>query len=175
MNYQEERSNFAILRKLLPITFQLVKKQEAYFEDFYNAGIAALLGGKIKNAIKYLDLANENWPASGRASGNVYFALMVAHAVDQNSSKTLNMLDGFKEHYPDWLHAETYIPDINELKKVYPRSQLLDVIHGRLVQNIYDFATASSAYKSVLQARNLDILTRTMVSTWLEEIEKEIQ
>ena len=144
---------------------KLLKNPSAYFEDFYNAGVASLLNEDLDGALNHLQSALEHWPARGRALGNVYFGLLMAHALKGHIPETILLLDDFKEYYPDWLHVETYIPDINELMDIYPDSPLLHIVHGRLVQNVHDYATAYSSYLVALNRikNNPDIHSKVTV------------
>ena len=172
MNFFDDKSDKNALRKLKFKTLKLVNEPAAYFEDFYNAGIACLLNGDSNQALHYLQMALKQWPARGRALGNVYFGLLMSHAIENNIPETLLLLSDFKDYYPDWLHVETYVPDIQELIEIYPKSAILHIVHGRLVQNVHDYATANDAYSMGIGSIKQTSEIYPYVSIWMQEIEE---
>ena len=171
MNYFDNKTDKETLRRLRITTSKLAKTSTAYFEDFYNAGIAELLSGNASQSLHYLQMALEHWPARGRALGNVYFGLLMAHAVEDHIPETLLLLKEFKDFYPDWLHVETYVPDIKELMDIYSQSPLLHVVHGRLVQNVHDYATAYKSYSTALKSIKRKSEIQSNVRKWMKEID----
>ena len=172
MNFFDNKSDKNALRKLKFMALKLVEKPSAYFEDFYNAGIASLLTGDSRRSLHFLGMALEHWPAKGRALGNVYFGLLMAHAIEEDMSEVLILLNEFSDYYPDWLHVETYVPDIQELIKIYPQSPLLHIVHGRLVQNANDYGTANNAYSKGLNSIRRSSKIYSKVLKWMMEIEE---
>lgn len=173
MNYFDDKTDKKTLHRLRSTTSKLAKTPSAYFEDFYNAGIAELLNGNASQSLQHLQLALEHWPARGRVLGNVYFGLLMAHAVEGHIPEALLLLNEFKEFYPDWLHVETYVPDIKELVDVYPKSPLLHVVNGRLAQNVHDYATAYESYSTALNSIKRQPEIHSEVANWMKEIDNE--
>ncbi len=171
MTYQDDKANKEILQHLRRTATELVQKPSAIFEDYLNVGITHLLTGDADVAIGYLQEALERWPAPGRARGNVYLGLMIAHATQGHRQHVFRMLAGFKANYPDWLYVETYIPDLTQLTEVYPDAALLHVIHGRLREFVYDYASAQESYRHALNMADLDIVGKTTVRNWVGTIE----
>ncbi len=171
--YQDDRKNKSIISALKESGSALTNQKYTFFEDLYSVGVSYLLNGNAKDAKFYLTQAYNEWPARGRAFGNVYLGLLITHAVAGNHKEFLTMIDHIKTYYPDWLYVETFMPDIISLHQIYPDSALLHALHGRMVQNVEDYASASDAYQKALHTGSLNSLVTQKVNHWLSEIEKD--
>ncbi len=171
--YQDDRKNKSIISALKESGITLTKQKYTFFEDLYSVGVSYLLNGDAKDAKFYLTQAYDQWPARGRTFGNVYLGVLITHAVAGNHTEFLTMIDHIKTYYPDWLYVETFMPDIISLHQIYPDSALLHVLHGRMVQNVEDYASASDAYRKALHTGSLNSTTTRKVNQWLNEIERD--
>ncbi len=171
--YQDDRNNKTIVSALKASGISLTNTEYTFFEDLYSAGVSYLLNGNAKKARLYLTQAYNEWPAGGRAFGNVYLSLLITLSVEDNHRDFLIMIDHIKTCYPDWLYVETFMPDFISLHKIYPDSALLHTLHGRMVQNVEDYASAYEAYQRALKSGSLDPAVHQRVNQWLSEIKKE--
>ncbi len=172
MRYSDNRADKKPLKQLATTATQLSNEPTAFFEDFYNAGIAGLLNGNVESAYQNLEKAYADWPARGRAYGNLYLALLVCHGIREDGQKVLGMLSEFRDHYPDWFYGETFLPDFADLLTVYPDSALLRVIRGRLFHFMGDYASAYDEYQNALQSYQMNLVTKVKVRDWVAEIEE---
>jgi len=145
----------------------------ANFEDHFYAGISQLLSGDKDVARKHLEQSFQASPRTGSFFGNLYLYMMLLYAVHDKHYRVLAMVQQFKRVHPDWLYTETYLPDLEDMREVYPDAPLLDVIEGRLRYYVMDYRGAEQAYVRALDAE-LPAAARGKVLVWLRELRAEL-
>lgn len=166
-----EKRDPLVMQQLHSAITQAVARPEADFEEFFTAGVAYLYRKDPVKAEEYLSRAENAWPCPGRAYGDVYLTLTWTYAIEGQSAEVLRRLEDFKTVYPDWLYIETYMPDLDDLRKIYPGTPLLEVVRGRLLYQVGNYAEAEAAWTAALP--KLDAVAGSTVRRWLLDVRRE--
>lgn len=169
----DDQKDKEVLKQFEAASTRAASSDYSSFEDHFYAGVSSLLTGNAEQAQKHLNQAMLTWPSKGRGYGNVYLYLMLTHAARGNSKAVLNMLAAFKARYPDWLYVETFLTDIADIEKVYPRAELLRLVRGRLMYHTLNYAAAAAAWRQALDSGRLERIAARKARAWLAEVEKE--
>lgn len=171
ITYLEQTRDPQVLAELHQLSLEIAPMPEASFEEFFYAGVSSLLAGEPKTAEKWLVKAEETWPARGRNYGNIYLFLMIARGINGQQAEAMQMLDNFQETFPDWLYIETFMPDLDDLEQVYPKSGILKVVKGHAYSLVFNQSAALDAYKAAIATGDLDWKTSRQVAEWIQTIE----
>ena len=170
--FLDDQDDRAKLERLYQAAQKTVASPYASFEDLFYAGFTSLLMKHPEQAEGFLRRARQSWPSAGRGYGNVYLYHLFALAVLERGPAVLEMLEAFQENYPDWLYVETYLTDLDDLDKMYPKAPLLAVLRGRVQMLVHNDKAAVAAWQGATARGPLDRAVARQVRTWLQAAQR---